>query len=70
MVQGMPRTGRPSKSAETLAPANRKGMRRFSVEMDEDLLARVDAQASQNDRKRNAEIRVLVAEALAKRACT
>lgn len=60
--------GRPAKKADELAKAKRPGMRRFTCEMTEDMLARVDAQAMANQRPRNAEIRVLVDEALEGRA--
>lgn len=55
--------GKPAKSAADLA-ARVPGMPRFSVEVPAPLLKRVDTAAKRNDRSRNAEVRVLLAEAL------
>lgn len=55
--------GKPAKSAADVA-ARVPGMPKFSLEMQEQLLARVDVAAAGDARRRNGEIRVLLAEAL------
>jgi hypothetical protein len=61
------RDGRPTKPADEIA-SRIEGMRRFSIELTDEQLAKVDREADLDDRSRNAEIRVLLAEALAARA--
>lgn len=58
-----PRKGKPQKSSADLAQRV-PGMARWSQEAPEALAAMVDAEAARNDRSRNAEVRVLLADAL------
>lgn len=59
-------TGKPAKSAAKLA-SRTEGMPRFSIEIPEDLLTTIDGLAVADARSRNAEIRVLLGEAVAAR---
>jgi hypothetical protein len=58
-----PRIGRPSKSARALA-SRRRAHPRWSQDAPVALVEAVDAEARRNDRSRNAEVRVLLADAL------
>ena len=57
------RQGKPPKPAADLA-RRIPGMPRWSQEAPDALLKRIDAEAARNDRSRNAEVRVLLDEAL------
>lgn len=61
------KVGRPATPTQDVAQRI-PGMPRFSIEVPLQMLTRVDLEAAHHDRSRNAEIRVLLGEALDRRA--